>query len=443
MHSTGTANEELSTFLDGVFTRDWTLDMHLDNTAETTYSFENPVDYSLHPSGVAGVVAEIDSECFIPESSTFSKDCYWNTAPLNSYHPDAMARDGVLTLQDPFLTDPLLLESVPEADPLAQNTVLSMEYNRPFDLELSETFGNTNSFQGFPSFSPVLLRSYSLESDPHLFHSRLTNESDSNSSHESNFQSLDSMLNSRNSPLVLSSTTVLQEQLSTQTVFPSTVLSPVSRQKILVPSLLESSNQTDLNSKTDQSLTSKTITTGAGKTSTESFSFQSLPEIKLPCLPDITSPVQGHISQWSGSGLTGIFLGRVHEQDNQMFSNLSPMSTEGGRFQPLQTVQSTGNLSCISTNTSGESINGGKNLDNKSATKNALASKFSPEERQLKVLRYKQKRTNRKFNRGVTYQCRKTLADSRPRVRGRFAKNNDIDSTIPPKKSDFECSVDI
>jgi hypothetical protein len=43
----------------------------------------------------------------------------------------------------------------------------------------------------------------------------------------------------------------------------------------------------------------------------------------------------------------------------------------------------------------------------------------------LKIMRYRQKRDLRNFNRTVKYQCRKSLADMRPRVKGRFARNDD------------------
>ncbi|KAK4745493.1 hypothetical protein SAY87_011805 [Trapa incisa] len=44
------------------------------------------------------------------------------------------------------------------------------------------------------------------------------------------------------------------------------------------------------------------------------------------------------------------------------------------------------------------------------------------EERQEKLSRYRSKRTKRNFGRKIKYACRKALADSQPRIRGRFAK---------------------
>ena len=45
--------------------------------------------------------------------------------------------------------------------------------------------------------------------------------------------------------------------------------------------------------------------------------------------------------------------------------------------------------------------------------------------------RYRQKRHERNFTKRIKYMCRKTLADTRPRVRGRFARNNDAGAVMP------------
>ncbi|KAL9661055.1 hypothetical protein QQ045_025874 [Rhodiola kirilowii] len=51
--------------------------------------------------------------------------------------------------------------------------------------------------------------------------------------------------------------------------------------------------------------------------------------------------------------------------------------------------------------------------------------KISVEQRKEKIHRYLKKKTERNFGKKIKYACRKTLADSRPRVRGRFAKNDE------------------
>ncbi|KAJ0983933.1 hypothetical protein J5N97_002289 [Dioscorea zingiberensis] len=51
--------------------------------------------------------------------------------------------------------------------------------------------------------------------------------------------------------------------------------------------------------------------------------------------------------------------------------------------------------------------------------------RYSAEERKERIERYRHKRNQRNFHKKITYACRKTLADSRPRVRGRFARNGE------------------
>jgi CCT motif len=59
------------------------------------------------------------------------------------------------------------------------------------------------------------------------------------------------------------------------------------------------------------------------------------------------------------------------------------------------------------------------------------AGRLAPQERLQKILKYRQKRHERNFTKRIKYQCRKTLADSRPRVRGRFARNDDLSAVMP------------
>ncbi|KAK9158006.1 hypothetical protein Scep_004580 [Stephania cephalantha] len=56
--------------------------------------------------------------------------------------------------------------------------------------------------------------------------------------------------------------------------------------------------------------------------------------------------------------------------------------------------------------------------------------RYSAEERKERIERYKSKRHQRNFHKKIKYACRKTLADSRPRIRGRFARNDEIEENI-------------
>ncbi|KAK9280105.1 hypothetical protein L1049_013791 [Liquidambar formosana] len=63
------------------------------------------------------------------------------------------------------------------------------------------------------------------------------------------------------------------------------------------------------------------------------------------------------------------------------------------------------------------------------------ACRYSPEEKKERIERYRSKRTQRNFNKKIKYACRKTLADSRPRIRGRFARNDEIEKISPAQWS--------
>ncbi|XP_051136142.1 uncharacterized protein LOC127254861 [Andrographis paniculata] len=66
--------------------------------------------------------------------------------------------------------------------------------------------------------------------------------------------------------------------------------------------------------------------------------------------------------------------------------------------------------------------------------------KYSGQERKNKILRYLNKRSHRNFNKTIKYACRKTLADKRVRIRGRFAKNNELPS--PSSSSSSYCQFE-
>ncbi|KAF2317669.1 hypothetical protein GH714_039513 [Hevea brasiliensis] len=68
---------------------------------------------------------------------------------------------------------------------------------------------------------------------------------------------------------------------------------------------------------------------------------------------------------------------------------------------------------------------------------NIRVGRYTVEERKARILRYLKKRNQRNFNKTIKYACRKTLADRRVRVRGRFARNNELcEDENGGKKSD-------
>ncbi|XP_057783556.1 zinc finger protein CONSTANS-LIKE 10-like isoform X2 [Salvia miltiorrhiza] len=92
---------------------------------------------------------------------------------------------------------------------------------------------------------------------------------------------------------------------------------------------------------------------------------------------------------------------------------------------------STADLQTLSTSESQHMVNGSPSTTLASEISSLedptfKVGKISAEERKRKIHRYLKKRNERNFSKKIKYACRKTLADSRPRVRGRFAKNDEL-----------------
>lgn len=51
-------------------------------------------------------------------------------------------------------------------------------------------------------------------------------------------------------------------------------------------------------------------------------------------------------------------------------------------------------------------------------------------DREARVLRYREKRKNRKFEKTIRYASRKAYAETRPRIKGRFAKRSDVEAEV-------------
>ncbi|PHT42202.1 Zinc finger protein CONSTANS-LIKE 1 [Capsicum baccatum] len=66
-----------------------------------------------------------------------------------------------------------------------------------------------------------------------------------------------------------------------------------------------------------------------------------------------------------------------------------------------------------------------KNVNNNVDLPNSTGEKLVGLDREARVLRYREKKKNRKFEKTIRYASRKAYAETRPRIKGRFAKRND------------------
>ncbi|KAJ8775254.1 hypothetical protein K2173_020258 [Erythroxylum novogranatense] len=59
-----------------------------------------------------------------------------------------------------------------------------------------------------------------------------------------------------------------------------------------------------------------------------------------------------------------------------------------------------------------------------------MPSQLSPMDREARVLRYREKKKTRKFEKTIRYASRKAYAETRPRIKGRFAKRTDVEIVV-------------
>ncbi|XP_031381441.1 uncharacterized protein LOC116196061 [Punica granatum] len=131
-------------------------------------------------------------------------------------------------------------------------------------------------------------------------------------------------------------------------------------------------------------------------------------------LPFQKSVSSGCLSSIQGAALKPNFLG---------FSGL-----DFGAVYGMRRAFSEGDIKTLSNGNNGNGNgNGDTSLIHSPLERPILISNCTSEERKEKLSRYRNKKTKRNFGRKIKYACRKALADSQPRIRGRFAKTEESD----------------
>lgn len=74
----------------------------------------------------------------------------------------------------------------------------------------------------------------------------------------------------------------------------------------------------------------------------------------------------------------------------------------------------------------------GRSMTTGSESANQAAQISSGIDREARVLRYREKRKNRKFEKTIRYASRKAYAETRPRIKGRFAKRSEMEVDYSP-----------
>lgn len=146
--------------------------------------------------------------------------------------------------------------------------------------------------------------------------------------------------------------------------------------------------------------------------------------------------LSGNLNSTFSSENQGIFGGNLLMGPELQPQDLEFQGDNGGMFCPesMQRVYNPGDLQAFSAE-SQQLVNGGGSSTTLAPEMSSLeestfkVGKLSVEQRKEKIHRYMKKRNERNFSKKIKYACRKTLADSRPRVRGRFAKNDEFGET--------------
>ncbi|KAJ4898129.1 activator of spomin::LUC2 [Raphanus sativus] len=134
-----------------------------------------------------------------------------------------------------------------------------------------------------------------------------------------------------------------------------------------------------------------------------------------------TSPIQESTFLPQVFGISDVFMPEYNNYYQRRGVNNVPQYFRGGdqeyygyspEFKPL------------SRPSSGEQSSGNSEGGIQSEP-NTKVGRYSVEERKNRIMRYLKKKNQRNFTKTIKYVCRKTLADRRVRVRGRFARNND------------------
>ncbi|CAL9166056.1 unnamed protein product [Musa hybrid cultivar] len=168
-------------------------------------------------------------------------------------------------------------------------------------------------------------------------------------------------------------------------------------------------------------------------------SISELLDVKIPAVQIDEVPPSKDLSQADGSMQKSISSGCLNSVE------WVPRSTMRPEFFDFQELDFEAAFGLKRSYSEGDIRNlGTKNTRIGSTT--AVCSSFEQlltisdlktEQRQLKLSRYREKKSKRNFGKKIKYACRKALADSQPRVRGRFAKTEEckhVDASIEADK---------
>lgn len=163
--------------------------------------------------------------------------------------------------------------------------------------------------------------------------------------------------------------------------------------------------------------------------------FPQLSDVKVPSIPEGASNVEK-----DGSFYGGPFQKSVSSASSSSMEWIDSSCTIRPSFLDFQTMDLRANFGMRRAYSEGDIQtldNGNTSFARSHFEKMLTIGNYTIEERKQKLSRYRKKKSKRNFGRKIKYACRKALAESQPRVRGRFAK---IEETCISKASELDGS---
>lgn len=113
--------------------------------------------------------------------------------------------------------------------------------------------------------------------------------------------------------------------------------------------------------------------------------------------------------------------GTINNTPNPLPSSAAAASTNG--------TTGSGELATLPSALSNNSANGTSpaTFQMELLNKDGRIGIYLPEARRARIARFHAKRKMRIWRKRIKYDCRKKLADSRPRIKGRFVKRSDME----------------
>ena len=105
--------------------------------------------------------------------------------------------------------------------------------------------------------------------------------------------------------------------------------------------------------------------------------------------------------------------------------NLPPVSSYTATTTTT-TLAATTTTTVTTTTTTSTALSSSSALSLELLNKDGRIGIYLPDARRARIARFHAKRASRVWRKRIKYDCRKKLADSRPRIKGRFVKRSDV-----------------